>query len=44
MTAREISYREALAEALHEEMARDDGVFVLGEDIYGGEGGYGGWL
>jgi pyruvate/2-oxoglutarate/acetoin dehydrogenase E1 component len=42
VTVREISYREALAEALCEEMARDDGVFVLGEDIYGGEGGYGG--
>ena len=35
---RTISYRDALREALHEEMARDEGVFVIGEDviIYGG--------
>ena len=35
---RTISYRDALREALHEEMARDDSVFVIGEDvvIYGG--------
>jgi pyruvate/2-oxoglutarate/acetoin dehydrogenase E1 component len=35
---REIQYREALNEALHEEMARDPHVFVLGEDVgrYGG--------
>ncbi len=35
---REIQYREALNEALHEEMARDPTVFVLGEDVgrYGG--------
>ena len=35
---REILYREALNEALHEEMARDPAVFVLGEDVgrYGG--------
>ena len=30
---RTISYAEALNEALHEEMQRDAGVFVLGEDI-----------
>ena len=35
---REIQYREALNEALDEEMARDPRVFVLGEDVgrYGG--------
>jgi pyruvate/2-oxoglutarate/acetoin dehydrogenase E1 component len=35
---REIQYREALNEALNEEMARDSRVFVLGEDVgrYGG--------
>ena len=35
---REISYTEALREALREEMERDDSVFLLGEDIgrYGG--------
>ena len=30
---REISYREAIREALSEEMRRDDRVFVLGEDV-----------
>ncbi len=35
---REITYREALNEALSEEMARDENVFIIGEDvgIYGG--------
>lgn len=35
---REITYREAIREALREEMARDDNVFVMGEDVaeYGG--------
>lgn len=35
---REITYREALREALREEMQRDPSVFLLGEDIgiYGG--------
>ncbi len=35
---REITYREALREALIEEMKRDESVFILGEDvaIYGG--------
>lgn len=38
MTMRELRYREALNEALHEEMARDPTVCVLGEDVgrYGG--------
>ncbi|MBI2880583.1 MAG: alpha-ketoacid dehydrogenase subunit beta [Candidatus Tectomicrobia bacterium] len=30
---RELTYREALREALREEMARDENVFLLGEDI-----------
>ena len=35
---REISYAQALAEAMREEMLRDDTVFLMGEDIglYGG--------
>jgi len=35
---REISYAQALAEAMREEMLRDDKVFILGEDVglYGG--------
>jgi acetoin:2,6-dichlorophenolindophenol oxidoreductase subunit beta len=35
---REITYREAIREALREEMRRDDVVFVMGEDVavYGG--------
>ena len=35
---REITYLEAIREALFEEMRRDDKVFVLGEDVgvYGG--------
>jgi pyruvate/2-oxoglutarate/acetoin dehydrogenase E1 component len=38
MTVRELQYRQALNEALHEEMARDQSVCVLGEDV----GSYGG--
>jgi pyruvate/2-oxoglutarate/acetoin dehydrogenase E1 component len=30
---RQITYREALREALHEEMLRDERVFLMGEDI-----------
>jgi pyruvate/2-oxoglutarate/acetoin dehydrogenase E1 component len=33
MTIRQLQYREALNEALHEEMARDPAVCILGEDI-----------
>ena len=35
---RELTYREAIREALREEMRRDDCVFLFGEDIavYGG--------
>lgn len=35
---RDVSYRNAINEALQEEMARDESVFVMGEDIsrYGG--------
>lgn len=36
MTQREISYREAINEALGEEMERDGKVILLGEDIAGG--------
>src|SRR5512140_1755149 len=31
--AKELSYQEAIREALREEMVRDPGVFLLGEDI-----------
>lgn len=36
--AREVTYLEAISQALDEEMARDDRVFLMGEDIgvYGG--------
>ena len=33
MPQRQITYREALAEAIIEEMARDDRVFLMGEDV-----------
>jgi pyruvate/2-oxoglutarate/acetoin dehydrogenase E1 component len=38
MAVRQLQYRKALNEALHEEMARDPSVCVLGEDVgrYGG--------
>ena len=36
---REITYVEAINEALTEEMARDGRVFVMGEDVGRGYGG-----
>src|SRR5215467_13354422 len=39
--ARKISMRQALNEALDQEMARDPRVIVMGEDIVGGAGGAG---
>jgi pyruvate/2-oxoglutarate/acetoin dehydrogenase E1 component len=39
--ARKISMRQALNEALDQEMARDKSVIVMGEDIVGGMGGDG---
>ncbi len=41
---REISFLEAINEALHEEMARDERVFIMGEDVrigYGKGGAFG---
>jgi len=40
MAGREITVREALCEALREEMIRDKRVFVIGEEVYGGPGGF----
>ena len=39
--AREMSYQEAIREALREEMLRDDRVFLLGEDIAKHGGAFG---
>jgi pyruvate dehydrogenase E1 component beta subunit len=39
--ARKISMRQAINEALDQEMARDPNVIVMGEDIVGGAGGDG---
>ena len=36
--ARTITYREAINEALAQEMERDESVIVMGEDNAGGEG------
>ena len=33
MDGRELSFVEALNEALHQEMAKDSDVFVMGEDV-----------
>ena len=41
---REITYRQALAEAAREEMKRDDNVFLMGEDICNMGGGFGVFL
>ena len=30
---REINFRQAIGEALSEEMERDSGVFIIGEDV-----------
>lgn len=38
MATRELRYREALNEALRQEMERDPTVFIMGEDIAGGAG------
>jgi len=37
-----MSYREALTETLHQEMANDENVIVMGEDVVGGTGSPGG--
>ncbi len=39
---KEIRYIKAIAEALREEMERDENVFVVGEDVGGGGGAFGG--
>ncbi len=36
--ARKISYRQAIIEALDQEMARDEKVIIMGEDVVGGAG------
>ena len=35
-----MSYREALTETLHQEMANDENVIVMGEDVVGGTGSF----
>lgn len=39
---KETRYIKAIAEALHEEMARDESVFVIGEDVGGAGGAFSG--
>jgi acetoin:2,6-dichlorophenolindophenol oxidoreductase subunit beta len=41
MTERLLSCSEALAEALHEEMERDESVFIIGEDLRAHDGIFG---
>ena len=41
MATRKISYREAINEALAQEMERDSTVIIMGEDVAGGAGGQG---
>jgi pyruvate dehydrogenase E1 component beta subunit len=41
MTERLISYREAINEALRQEMRRDPSIILMGEDIAGGAGRHG---
>jgi len=41
MATRKISYREAINEALTQEMERDSSVIIMGEDVAGGAGGQG---
>jgi acetoin:2,6-dichlorophenolindophenol oxidoreductase subunit beta len=41
MASRKISYREAINEALEQEMERDSSVVLIGTDIAGGAGGEG---
>jgi pyruvate/2-oxoglutarate/acetoin dehydrogenase E1 component len=41
MATRKISYREAINEALEQEMERDSTVIIMGEDVAGGTGGQG---
>jgi acetoin:2,6-dichlorophenolindophenol oxidoreductase subunit beta len=41
MASRKISYREAINEALAQEMERDSTVIIMGEDVAGGAGGQG---
>ena len=38
MAERELTYREAINEALRQEMRRDDTIILMGEDIAGGSG------
>jgi len=41
MATRTISYRDAVNEALAQEMERDSSVIIMGEDVAGGAGGQG---